>query len=184
MKGVWRELYRKRRGSNEFLNPVKKEGLLKDKITRLHDSKNQDMAVRAFFHFAFWLAAGRLDLMTQDEINSKNRPFSVMASRLRKDAGGLRMLGLDELATDVEAIAADCEKDAYIPKPNIVLPIVKRSRGDDVMRGFVLRMSAICREGFGNGLPGTVATTASVALSKRIRAHQVRDMVRAHYPRG
>ena len=108
----------------------------------------------------------------------------MMASRLRKDAGGLRTLGLDELATDVEAIAADCEKSGYMPKPNIILPIVKRSRGDDVMRGFVLRMSATCREGFGNGLPGTVATTASVALSKRISAHQVRDMVRAHDPRG
>ncbi len=184
MKRVWHELYRRSRGSNEFLNPVRREGLLKDKITRLHDPKSQDMAVRAFFNFAVWLAAGRLDLITQDGVNSKNRPFSMMASRLRKDAGGLRALGLDELATDAEAVASDCEKSAYIPKPNIILPIVKRSRGDDVTRGFVLRMSGICREGFGNGLPGTVATTASVALSKPISAHQVRDIVRAHDPRG
>src|SRR5262245_16791922 len=28
MERVWRELYRKKRGSNEFLNPVKREGLL------------------------------------------------------------------------------------------------------------------------------------------------------------
>jgi len=64
MKGVWRELYRKRRGSNEFLNPVKREDLLKEKITRLHDPENQEMAVRTFFNFAFWLGAGRLDLTT------------------------------------------------------------------------------------------------------------------------
>lgn len=185
MKGVWRELYRKRRGSSEFLNPVKRKGLLKEKLARLHDLKNQDMAVRAFFNFAHWLASGRLDLMTQKEINSNNKPFTILASRLRKDAEGLRTLGLDKLAADAEAIASDCEKSAYIPtKPNIILPILKRSRGDDVLRGFVLRMSAICREGFGNGLAGTVATTASVSLSKQISACLVRDIVRAHDPRG
>lgn len=182
MSHVWRELYRKKRGSSEFLNPVKRQGLLKEELTTLHDPRNQDMAVRAFLNFAFTLAPGGLGLITQDAINSKAKPYTIVASRLRKDAEGLRALGLTELAGGVEAIAIDCEKSVYIPKPNILLPIVKRSRGDDVMRAFVLQMSAICHQGFGKGLPGTVATTASVALSKKISGHQVRDIVRAHDP--
>jgi hypothetical protein len=180
MDRVWRELYRKKRGSNEFSNPAKRQGLFKEELTTLHDPLNQDMAVRAFLNFAFMLAPGGLRLITQDWIDSKARPYAKMAYRLRRDAEGLRALGLSELAASVEVVAIDCEKGVYIPKPNILMPIVKRSRGDDVVRAFVLQMSAICREVFGNALSGTVATTANVALSKKISRHQVRDIVRAH----
>jgi hypothetical protein len=169
MKCVWRELYRKERGSNEFLNPVKRQWLLNEKLTILHDPSNQDMAVRAFLNHAVVLAQGWFGLITQDEINSKAKPYSTMASRLRKDADGLRALGLSELAADVESVAISCEKSVYIPRPNILMPIVKRSRGDAVMRNYVLQLSAICRMGFDKGLTGTVATAASVALSKEMR---------------
>ena len=59
-------------------------------------------------------------------------------------------------------------------------PVVTRSRGDDLVRGFVLRMNFICHMLFEKDLPGTVATTAGVAFSKKISGDQVRDMVRAY----
>ncbi len=183
MGRVWRELYRKKRGSNKFLNPVKRKGLLnEEQLATLHDPEQQDIAVGEFLKHAWLFAAGGFPLMTQDKINSHTRPYTMMASRLRKDAEGLRALGLGELAADVVSVAISCEKRVQIPISNILMPIVKRSRGDDVMRNYVLQMSALCRRGFDKGLPGTVATTASVALSKKINARQVRDIVRAHDP--
>jgi len=63
-------------------------------------------------------------------------------------------------------------------------PIVKRSRGDQVLRYFILLLSMRCRELFGKWLPGTVATAAGVVFSKKITGHQVRNLVRAHDPMG
>jgi hypothetical protein len=183
MNRVWKELYRKKTGSNEFLNPVKRESLVLEKITSLHDPKNQDLAVQSFLNYAFLLATGGPRLLTQAEVDAKRRPFTIMTLRLREDAQDLRMRGLDRLAEGVEAIAIDCEKSAYKPKPDIFFPVVDRSRGDDVVRGFVLQLSGICLAGFEKGLTGTVATTASVALSKVITGRRVREIVRAHHPR-
>jgi hypothetical protein len=109
-----------------------------------------------------------------------------MASKLRKDAEDLRALGLSELAADVESVAINCQKEVelrrsdYIRNSQSLMPIVKRSRGDDVMRKYVLHMSAACLMDFNKCLSSTVATTASVALAKDIKARQVRDMVRAN----
>jgi hypothetical protein len=57
MKSVWQELYRKRRGAKEFLNPVKRDDLFGEKFRTLHDPKNHDMAVRAVFRRVFRYAA-------------------------------------------------------------------------------------------------------------------------------
>jgi hypothetical protein len=182
MERVWRELYRKKRGSNEFLNPVRREGLLNGKqLTTLHDPQQQNIAVDAFFHYAWHFAAVRFPLTTQDKILSHFKPYTIMASRLRKNAEGLRALGLDELAADVETVATRCDKRLHV-RSHILYPTVKRSRGDAVMRYYVLQMSVLCRRGFGKVLPGVIATTASVALSKNISGDQVREIVRAHDP--
>jgi hypothetical protein len=182
MERVWRELYRKKRGSNEFLNPVQREGLYDGKqLTTLHDLQHQHRAVAEFFYHACFFAVVRLPL-TQDKINSRIKSYAIMASKFRKNAEGLRASGLNELAADAESLATSCEKRLRAPSNPILYPIVKRSRGDAVMRYYVLKMSALCREGFGKGLAGTVATTASVALSKDISGDQVREIVRAHDP--
>ena len=183
MKRVWRELYRKRRGANEFLNPAMRAGIMFEaRFPTLHDPKNQDLAAREFFNHAFWLAVLRSGLPTQYEINSRFKPFTMMAARLRQDAQGLESLGLTEFASDLEAMAIVCEKNSNNFNPGILNPIVKRSRGDQVLRGYILRLSVICRSLFKKGLPGTVATTAGVVFSKKITGHQVRDLVRAHDP--
>jgi hypothetical protein len=76
--------------------------------------------------------------------------------------------------------AQACDDSGGAPKPGVLNPIVKRSRGDQALRAYILRPSLICRELFGIGLPGTVATTAGVVFSKKLSGHQVRDMVRAN----
>lgn len=103
MERVWRELYRKKRGSNEFLNPVQRERLSDDgkQLSTLHDPQHQHTAVAEFFYSAWFFAVVKLPL-TQDKINSRIKPYKVMASKLRKDAEGLRSLGLNELAAVVE----------------------------------------------------------------------------------
>jgi hypothetical protein len=202
MQRVWKELYRKQRGSNKFLNPVKcifQRGLPHSERAQLgptgtrsvlatpHDPEQQDIAVGHFLQIAWFFAATRLPLMTKDKINSQMKPYTIMASKLRKDAEGLRALGLSERAADVERAAISCEEMADEVRSMYnhmrwLFPIVKRSRGDDIMRNYVLRVSAHCREAFDKWLPGIVATTASVALSKDISGDQVRDIVRAHDP--
>jgi hypothetical protein len=184
MNRVWNELYRRKSGSNEFLNPVQRNSLILDKLTSLHDPKNQDKALQAFLKYAYLLAAAdpNLTLMTQAEVASKLKQFTVINSRLRENAQDFRALGLETLATKVEAVAMDCEKSAYKPEPNVFFPIVDRSRGNQVERGFIIRLSGICLAGFEKGLTGTVATTASVALSKEITRERVREIVRAHAP--
>jgi hypothetical protein len=197
MERVWKELYRKQRGSNKFLNPVKRifQRGFDDRphppasrvLAPLHDPEQQDIAVGHFLEVAWFFAATRLPLMTDDKLNSHIKPYTIMASRLRKDAEGLRDLHLSHLAADVESAAISCEKEAdnvtsAAMQLSWLLPMVKRSRGDDVMRKYVLQVSAHCREAFDKSLPGTVATTTSVALVKKINARQVRDIVRAHDP--
>lgn len=199
MDRVWRELYKKSRSDpTKFVHPVMRKHLIFDKITSLHDPKNQDEAVQAFLFYAFLLgaAAPRLTLRTQAEVDLRLKPFHMMASRLREEAQNLRALGRDKLAKDVEVIAAECENAAYKPKlipaarpisPSLrqqLNPVVKRRRGDQAVRSFALRLSAICLQGFEKALPGIVAITASVVLSKKISADQVREMVRAQRPRG
>jgi hypothetical protein len=176
MKNVWRELYRKTRGGKQFLNPANRDFF---GFPRLHDPQNQDTAAREFFRNAFGHAASPAPLMTRDDYKSKLKSFITLAARLREDAQDLRSLGLSELVPNLEAIAVACEERG----PELVpfhLPVVTRSRGDEVVRGFVLRMNFICHWLFKKDLHGTVATTAGVAFSKNIAAQQVRDIVRAY----
>jgi hypothetical protein len=200
MKRVWTELYRKQRGSNEFLNPVKRifqrgnPELIELRPFRapgdlaiLHDPEHQNIAVRHFLEVAWFFATTSPPLMTKDKFNSLTKPHRAMASRLRKDAEDLRALCLGDRAADLESAAMSCEKladdltDVGL-QMKWLFPIVSRSRGDDVMRNYVLRVSAHCREAFGKSLSSTVATTASVALSKNVSGDQVREIVRAHDP--
>ena len=184
MKSVWRELYRKkRRPSNEFLNPAIPVGIaFEAKPRALQDPNNQDMAVRAFFSFAFRYAIEPSKLLTERDIKSKFKPFTIMAIRLREDSESLRSLGLKDFASDLETMAIVCEKNGTNFKPGIFYPIVKRSRGDQVLRSYILQLSIRCHELFGKGLVGTVATTAGVVFLKKITGHQVRDLMRAHDP--
>jgi hypothetical protein len=169
MKKVWNELRKKKRKRpSEFLHPFKPD-VLADEIP-------QDMALRVFFGFAWDLATCGIELKTLKQL----KPFIKMASRLQRDAQSLRSLGLDEFASDLEPMAIVCERMGGL-LPNSDFPLaVKRARGDQAVRAFILRLSLLCREWwFGEVLTGTVATTASVALSKKISADQVRNMVRS-----
>jgi hypothetical protein len=169
MKNVWRELYRRTRGGKQFLNPAK----------GIQDAQNQDMAAREFFSRAFSYAAWPASLLKYNELKSKRKSHITIAARLREDAHKLSSLGSDELASDVEAIAVACEDRASAIWPSF-LPPIARSRGDQVLRGYILRMTFVCQRLFDKELHGTVATTAEVAFSKELSGNQVRDMVRAH----
>jgi hypothetical protein len=169
MKNVWRELYRQTRGGKQFLNPAK----------GVQDPQNQDMAAREFFSRAFDHAAWPAPLLTYNDFKSKRKSHITIAARLRDDAHKLSSLGSNELASDLEAIAVTCEERASAISP-VYLPPVARSRGDQVLRGYILGMTFVCRRLFAKELHGTVATTAEVAFSKEISGNQVRDMVRAH----
>jgi hypothetical protein len=175
MKNVWRELYRKTRGGEQFLNPARPVF----GVSGLNSPQNQDMAVREFFRDAFGHAAWPAPLLTRDDYKSKRKSFITMAARLREDAQNLRSLGLSELAPNLDTVAMACEERG----PNLVPvhhPVVTRPRGDEMVRGFVLRMTIICHMLFDKELYGTVATTAGVAFSKELSGNQVRDMVRAY----
>ena len=102
-----------------------------------------------------------------------------IAERLRQDAQTLTSLGLCGIASDVQASAVRCDKNAKQLEQGKLNPIVKRSRGDEVLRAYIVRLSMFCQETFEKWLTGTVATTASVALSEKISGQQVRDTVRA-----
>jgi hypothetical protein len=169
MKNVWRELYRQTRGGKQFLNPAK----------GIQDPQNQNMAAREFFSRAFGHAAWPAPLLTYNDFKSKRKSHITIAARLREDAHKLSLLGSDELASDLEAIAVTCEERASAIWPAF-LPPVARSRGDQVLRGYILRMTFVSQRLFDKELHGTVATTAGVAFSKEISGNQVRDMVRAH----
>jgi hypothetical protein len=169
MKNVWRELYRQTRGGKQFLNPAK----------GIQDPQNQDMAARDFFSRAFRHAAWPAPLLTYNDFKSKRKSHITIAARLREDAHELSSLGSDELAADLEAIAVTCEERASAISA-VYLPPVSRSRGDQVLRGYILRMTFVCQRLFDKELHGTVATTAEVAFSREISGNQVRDMVRAH----
>ena len=112
----------------------------------------------------------------QNEINSRQKPFAKMAIRLRQDAQSLASLDFYEFASDLEAMAIVCVKSANRPLPDTV---VKRSRGDQVLRTYIFRLSMHCRENFDKWLPGTVATTAEVVFSKEITGGTVRNIMRA-----
>ena len=182
MKNVWGELYRKKRGHlNEFLNPARQKDEewppFESKLMPLiHDSKNQDWACQRFLDCAFSLAVQYSPPPKQNEINSRQKPFAKMAIRLRQDAQSLASLRFYEFASDLEAMAIVCDKNTNQPVPDTV---VKRSRGDQVLRTYIFRLSKHCREDFGRWLPGTVATTAGVVFSKKIVGPAVRDIMRA-----
>ena len=107
----------------------------------------------------------------------------MMAIRLREDSQNLQSLGANKFASDLEAMAIVLENHTKNFNPGKLNPIVKRSRGDQVLRYFLL-LSMRCRELFGKWLTGTVATAAGVVFSKKITGHQVRNLVRAHDPDG
>jgi hypothetical protein len=173
MKNVWRELYRQTRGGKQFLNPAK----------GIHDPQNQDTAAREFFSRAFGYAAWPAPLLRYNDFKSKRKSHITIAARLREDAHKLSSLGSDKLASDLEAIAVTCEERASAIWPVRLKPVA-RSRGDQVLRGYILRMTFVCQRLFGKWLPGTVATAAGVVFSKKITGHQVRNLVRAHDPDG
>jgi hypothetical protein len=167
MKKVWDELRKKKRERPyEFLHQYRMDDP--------GDENPQDMALGAFFRFSWDLATCGIELKTLKQLE----PFIMMASKLQQDARSLRSLGLDEFASDLEAKALVCERMGQFLPDSSFPSTVKRARGDMVARAFILRLSAACRMWFGNALTGTVATTASVALSKKISADQARNMVR------
>jgi hypothetical protein len=168
MKKVWNELLKKKRASSE-------EFLHQFKMPEPGDENPQDEALRFFFKYAWDLATCGIELQTLKQL----RPFIKTASRLEQDAKALRSLGLDEFASDLEDKAIVCQRMGKPLASSTFPSVVERARGDEAMRAFVLRLSAACREWFGEALTGTVATTASVALSKKITADQVRNMVRS-----
>ena len=147
--------------------------------TDLADGNPQDLALRFFFRAAWDLATCGIELKTLNQL----KPFIKLASRLQRDAQSLRSLGLDEFASDLEAKAIVCERmGRFLPNSSFI-SVAKRTRGDQTMRAFILRLSRYCREWwFGKVLTATIATTASVALSKKISAKQVRNLVRSATP--
>jgi hypothetical protein len=179
MKKVWRELYRKTRGGKQFLNPARAFG---DALRGSYDPQNQDTAAREFFGNAFRYAAWPAPLMTREDYKSRHKSLITIVARLREDAQNLSSLGLGEHVQDLEGIAAACEKCSLLQAP-IHPPMVTRSRGDQVVRGYILRMTILCDMLFDKELHGTVATTTGVALSKEISGDRVRDMVRAYVSR-
>lgn len=167
MKKVWNELLKKKRKRpGEFLHQFM--------LPEPGEENPQEAALRIFLKYAWDLATCGIELQTLKQL----KPLIKIASRLEQDAKTLRSLGIDEVASNLEAKAIVC-RNCATPLPNSRFPsIVGRARGDKAVRAFVLRLSAACREWFGEALTGTVATTASVALSKTISADQVRNMVR------
>jgi len=165
MENVWHELYRRTRGGERLLNPAK--------------GRSQDVAATEFFYNAFSHAAWPIPLLTYDDFELKQQSHINIAARLREEGYKLSSLGSNQLALDVEAVAANCEACASLITP-IHPPTVTRSRGDPVLRGYILRMTIVCEILFGKELHGTVATAAAVAFSKKISGSQVRDMVRAN----
>jgi hypothetical protein len=190
MRGVWSEIYKKRRvkyrPTNKFWHPANREGLQQvirpDVFPSGDASELQDFAARFLLENAFSIAGWPPPFLSKAEVRSQSEPFLEVADALRAEASKLSSLsfGGGPLADQLQEIATTCEQIAErVNHPPYFIPVASRpDQGDKTIRAYVLGMAAVCKIAFGKSLYGTITRIANVALGADLKPRAVREMLR------
>jgi len=119
-------------------------------------------------------------VFTVNDTKFMHKHYHEKASKLQHEAFMARALGLgEEDARKLESVAQTYAKKAnmHVPDPHELLE-VKRRRGDDEVRAYVLRMAQTSGELFGKHLSGCIATVTNVVFRTNFRGIHIREMTR------
>jgi hypothetical protein len=193
MRGVWEELLRKNRESGKYFHPA----CPRPGSTELTADARQTFAIRELIWFAI--------CATRDE-RAVSRPEEIEQSKrnLKDHSHRLRVLALDlELATELGqlGIVDDPSKELASEHFRALNHIagwldnlagalrrlddplmVRRVRGDALVKGVQITLAGICLQHFGARLDGTVATIASVAVGTDAKRRAARSALSRKKP--
>jgi hypothetical protein len=179
MQRVWRELPKHKRP-----HPQIREAWTTLMDNRVDVSPPQDVDVHAlFFWCAYTIASLGVAAGIDDGLDKPIAKYLLVANGLRLAAARLRSFWLrgepvsaDIHIENIEAAAHFYKRvvDELIELKTITAPlVVKRDHGNREARGYVRMLAIETRDLFGSTLYRTLATVASVALMKDVKASQV-----------
>jgi hypothetical protein len=191
MHAVYDQFSRRDRKSDTFLYPAKK---------RAHKQtfeQAQLAALRQVLQVTISAAGDRVSVSKLEQLDDARERWGELASQLRALARDLDLaidlgqLGLDDRKSRRQAerdiiglihVAnwLDCQTLTLRPPEDPL--IVRRNRGDPVVRGVQILVSRTFKEQFGVRLDGTAATLASVALGAKASARVSRSALTAKKP--
>jgi len=133
------------------------------------DWNEQDCAAQMFFTRAYEIALKHEPVIIS-EVQSKVDKLQHIAERIRGLAGELKLMDTilsRRYAEKLEEVAADCDDDAKIMRPNPAIApwLVPRKRGDLRRRTIVGRLASTTHELFSKILPSTIANVTNVIQS-------------------
>ena len=151
------------------------------------DWNEQDCAAQVFFTRAYEIAL-RHEPVIISEGQAKVDKLQDIAERLRGLAGELKLIDTNfsrRYAEKLEKVAADCDDDAKIIRPNPTKEpwVVPRRRGDLRRRTIVGKLASTTHELFWKILPSTIANVTNViqscehGTSKKINRDGVRKLL-------
>jgi hypothetical protein len=151
------------------------------------DWNEQDCAAQVFFTRAYEIAL-RHEPVIISEGQAKVDKLQDIAERLRELAEELNLMDTifsRRYAEKLEKVAADCDDDAKIIRPNLTKDpwVVPRRRGDLRRRTIVGKLASTTHELFYKILPSTIANVTNViqscenGASKKINRDGVRKLL-------
>jgi hypothetical protein len=187
MRGVWDEVFRKKRTlsygkTDDFVHEPVRDPQGFDDLHRWTRTR-QELAAMEFFSTAF-LHTGGGRLVTVAERKGFARLLNKGAKDLRETArlfhAGLGDAGEsdEQYASDLEKIAAHVDSLAkYHLSQTAAHVTAKRNRGEGELRAFIVHLAQLTTSLFGKNLYGTLAVVAAVGLNREVNAGQVRQIL-------
>jgi hypothetical protein len=186
MEGVWKELFRRKRTASyrqtdTFVHaPIRTP----EESRVMSGWTKQELAAMEFFGKAFFFAVSPGRLSSSAELKKVATLCTKGAKDLRETAKLFHAgFGRDEEnelvhADDLEKIARYLDGLAKYHLSKIETPeVVRRSRGDGLLRAFVVHLAQLTQSLFGKSFYRTLAITAAVALNREVSDEQVRRIL-------
>ena len=193
MKNVWNLLLSRKRPSREFVYPA-----IQRTKTSKSDNERQFDAIRELFYCVFCFARDKMRVSRPTEIKQSKTELVRNAKTLRQVANDLDLaathgqLGVvtvqDKLQAADNVLALRLVANwldhlsGILRKPGDPL-LVKRHRGDSVVRGVQILVAGKIEELFGDRLDGTTATLTSVALGTKTSTKITRSAFKTKNPK-
>jgi hypothetical protein len=174
MRGVWRELTRRKRKEGGFFHPAKLRSdkqVLKRRIANsaLTQDEVQAEAIGELFHFVFSAAKDRIEVSKPEDSAPLKAKLRERAKVLREIADDMAPMAHPQAAADAIVLrrVADLQEAAVaVLRPPTDPLTIQNDRGGRVVRAVQIVIAAWLRETFGKPLDGTAATLAAVALDQ------------------